>query len=256
MEAVAADEVFLFEGFRLDLQSGGLFRVDENGHLVAVTIGSRALQILVLLVMRHGGLVSKDEIMTAVWPGIVVEDSNLPTQISALRRAIDWGRSHGSCIQTVSGRGYRFIAEVHRLSAQNPSDASACGDATGSPVAETSHSAPVVPERGLTGGLPATMVSDGEQGKNRIPELRCPVYNRCRRSAPAFALCPSRRGLVPRSCRDPRPSNRRGHRGSARPRPRRMVGLVDNDTRFGRQFGPGTAGRAAPVDGRAAVRQP
>jgi hypothetical protein len=83
MEAVAADEVFLFEGFRLDLQSGGLFRVDENGDLVAVTIGSRALQILVLLVMRHGGLVSKDEIMTAVWPGIVVEDSNLPTQISA-----------------------------------------------------------------------------------------------------------------------------------------------------------------------------
>ena len=93
MEAVAADEVFLFEGFRLDLQSGGLFQVDENGHLVAVTIGSRALQILVLLVMRHGGLVSKNEIVTAVWPGIVVEDSNLPTQISALRRAIDRGKS-------------------------------------------------------------------------------------------------------------------------------------------------------------------
>jgi TolB-like protein/DNA-binding winged helix-turn-helix (wHTH) protein/tetratricopeptide (TPR) repeat protein len=170
MEAVAADEVFLFEGFRLDRQSGGLFRADENGDLVAVTIGSRALQTLVLLVMRHGGLVSKDEIMTAVWPGIVVEDSNLPTQILALRRALDRGRSHGSCIQTVSGRGYRFIAEVHRLPAQNPSDASACGDATGSPVAETSHSAPVVPEQGLTGGLPATMVSDGEQGKNRIPD--------------------------------------------------------------------------------------
>ncbi|HMD64344.1 MAG TPA: winged helix-turn-helix domain-containing tetratricopeptide repeat protein [Stellaceae bacterium] len=170
MEAVAADEVFLFEGFRLDLQSGDLFRVDENGDLVAVTIGSRALQILVLLVMRHGGLVSKDEIMTAVWPGMVVEDSNLPTQISALRRALDRGRSPGSCIQTVSGRGYRFIAKVHRLPAQNPSDASACGDATGSPVAESSHSAPVVPERGLSGGLPPTMVSDGEQGKNRIPD--------------------------------------------------------------------------------------
>jgi TolB-like protein/Flp pilus assembly protein TadD len=40
----------------------------------------------------------------------------------------------------------------------------------GSPVAETSHSAPVVPERGLIGGLPATTVSDGEQGKNRIPD--------------------------------------------------------------------------------------
>src|SRR5271166_2113045 len=117
MEAVAADEVFLFEGFRLDLQSGDLFRVDENGDLVAVTIGSRALQILVLLVMRHGGLVSKDEIMTAVWPGMVVEDSNLPTQILALRRVLDRGRSNGSCIQTVSGRGYRFAARVTRCGA-------------------------------------------------------------------------------------------------------------------------------------------
>jgi adenylate cyclase len=200
MEAVAADEVFLFEGFRLDLQSRGLFRVDENGHLVAVTIGSRALQILVLLVMRHGGLVSKDEIMTAVWPGIVVEDSNLPTQISALRRALDRGRSHGSCIQTVSGRGYRFIAEVHRLPAQNPSDASACGDATGSPVAETSHSAPVVPERGLTGSLPATMVSDGEQGKNRIPDpaalFTIDAGVRRRRLRFALRVAASSRGLA------------------------------------------------------------
>jgi DNA-binding winged helix-turn-helix (wHTH) protein len=200
MEAVAADEVFLFEGFRLDLQSRGLFRVDENGHLVAVTIGSRALQILVLLVMRHGGLVSKDEIMTAVWPGVVVEDSNLPTQISALRRALDRGRSHESCIQTVSGRGYRFIAEVHRLPAQNPSDASACGDATGSPVAETSHSAPVVPERGLTGGLPATMVSDGEQGKNRIPDpaalFTIDAGVRRRRLRFALRVAASSRGLA------------------------------------------------------------
>jgi adenylate cyclase len=170
MEAVAADEVFLFEGYRLDQQAGGLFRASENGVPVPVAIGSRALDLLTLLVRRHGDLVSKDEIMTAVWPEMIVEDSNLPTQISALRRVLDSGRSNGSCIQTVSGRGYRFIAEVHRLPAQNPSDASACGDATGSPVAETSHSASVVPERGLIGGLPATMVSDGEQGKNRIPD--------------------------------------------------------------------------------------
>ena len=50
--------------------------------------------------------------MTAVWPGMIVEDSNLPTQISALRRVLDNGRSNGSCIQTVAGRGYRFVAVV------------------------------------------------------------------------------------------------------------------------------------------------
>jgi TolB-like protein/DNA-binding winged helix-turn-helix (wHTH) protein/Tfp pilus assembly protein PilF len=112
MDALAVMEIFLFEDFRLDRRAGGLFRADENGVLVPVAIGSRALDLLTLLVRRHGDLVSKDEIMAAVWPEIIVEDSNLPTQISALRRVLDIGRSNGSCIQTVAGRGYRFVAAV------------------------------------------------------------------------------------------------------------------------------------------------
>jgi len=109
-----AEDIFLFEGFRLDPQAGGLFRADENSVLVPVAIGSRAIDLLIFLVKRHGVLVSKDEIMTAVWPGMIVEDSNLPTQISALRRVLDQERSNGSCIQTVAGRGYRFVAAVTR----------------------------------------------------------------------------------------------------------------------------------------------
>jgi TolB-like protein/DNA-binding winged helix-turn-helix (wHTH) protein/Tfp pilus assembly protein PilF len=113
-----AEDVFLFEGFRLDRRAGGLFRADENGVLVAVAIGARALDLLILLVRRHGDLVSKDEIMTAVWPSMIVEDSNLPTQISALRRVLDQERSNGSCIQTVVGRGYRFVAAVTHAAAE------------------------------------------------------------------------------------------------------------------------------------------
>src|SRR5215813_6009624 len=112
MDALTADEIFLFEGFRLDRRAGGLFRAGENGVLVPVPLGSRALDLLILLVRRQGDLLSKDEIMTAIWPGIVVEDSNLPTQISTLRRVLDVGRSNESCIQTVAGRGYRFVAAV------------------------------------------------------------------------------------------------------------------------------------------------
>jgi DNA-binding winged helix-turn-helix (wHTH) protein len=112
MHGPAGAEIFLFEGFRLDQRAGGLFRAGENGVLAPVTIGSRALDLLTLLVKRHGDLVSKDEIMTAVWPEMIVEDSNLPTQISALRRVLDRGRSNGSFIQTVAGRGYRFVAAV------------------------------------------------------------------------------------------------------------------------------------------------
>ena len=75
-------------------------------------IGSRALEVLHTLVERSGELVSRDEILDAVWPGTVVEGSNLPVQIAALRRVLDRGRADGSCIQTVPGRGYRFVPPV------------------------------------------------------------------------------------------------------------------------------------------------
>jgi DNA-binding winged helix-turn-helix (wHTH) protein len=112
MEALASSEVFLFENFRLDRRGGGLFRRDDNGAFAPVAIGSRGLDILGVLLARAGEVVSKDEIIAAVWPGTVVEDSNLTVQISALRRVLDQDRAQGSCIQTVPGRGYRFVAEI------------------------------------------------------------------------------------------------------------------------------------------------
>jgi DNA-binding winged helix-turn-helix (wHTH) protein len=76
---------------------------------VPVPIGTRALDVLRVLIGADGELVAKDEVIGAVWPGIVVEDNNLTVQMSALRRVLDEGRAEGSCIQTVAGRGYRFV---------------------------------------------------------------------------------------------------------------------------------------------------
>ena len=104
--------VFLFEDFRLDRHGGGLFRRDDDGAFTAVAIGSRGLDILGVLIDRAGEVVSKDEIIAAVWSGTVVEDSNLTVQISALRRALEHGRPNRRCIRTVPGRGYRFAAPV------------------------------------------------------------------------------------------------------------------------------------------------
>ena len=50
--------------------------------------------------------------MDAVWRGVIVEEANLTVQIAALRRILDRGRKADSCIRTVSGRGYRFVAPV------------------------------------------------------------------------------------------------------------------------------------------------
>jgi adenylate cyclase len=113
MEARATSETFLFGGFRLERR--GLFRRDEREVFVPVAIGSRALDVLRVLVTAQGDLVAKDEIMAAVWPGTVVEDNNLTVQISTLRRILDQNRADGNCIQTVAGRGYRFVAPVTRV---------------------------------------------------------------------------------------------------------------------------------------------
>jgi TolB-like protein len=114
MDALVTVDVFLFEAFRFDRRAGGLFRRGESGVLVPVAIGPRALAVLSILIARQGDLVSKEEIMQAVWPGTVVEDNNLTVQISALRRVLDQGREEGSCIQTIAGRGYRFVGTVTR----------------------------------------------------------------------------------------------------------------------------------------------
>src|SRR6516225_8961648 len=107
METLAVGETFLFECFGLDRR--GLSQRDERGVFAPVAIGSRALDVLGVLVGADGDVVSKDQIMAAVWPGTVVEDNNLTVQIAALRRILDRGRADGSCIQTIAGRGYRFV---------------------------------------------------------------------------------------------------------------------------------------------------
>jgi TolB-like protein len=104
-----------FEGFRLDRR--GLFRLDQAGVAAPVAISPRALDLLSFLVRHNGELVSKDQIMQAVWPGTVVGEGNLTVQISALRRILDRNRKQGSCIQTIAGRGYRFVAPTQQTEA-------------------------------------------------------------------------------------------------------------------------------------------
>ena len=115
MDAASPPDIYLFNDFRFDRRGGGLFRCAEAGGPVPVSLGSRALDVLRVLIERHGDLVAKDELMAAVWPNTVVEEANLTVQISTLRRVLDEGRSGASCIQTAPGRGYRFVAAVTRL---------------------------------------------------------------------------------------------------------------------------------------------
>ena len=93
-----------FGRFRLDMDQRQLTR---DG--AVVPLGGRALDVLCALVAAKGDIVSKDELMAQVWPGLVVEENNIQVHISALRKALDEGTSGQSHLVTVTGRGYRFV---------------------------------------------------------------------------------------------------------------------------------------------------
>ena len=74
---------------------------------VPASVGARAFDLLVALIERRDRVVSKEELLDAVWPGLVVEENNLTVQISALRKVLG-----ARAIATVTGRGYRFVATL------------------------------------------------------------------------------------------------------------------------------------------------
>ena len=69
-----------------------------------VDVGSRAFDMLVMLVERDGHLVTKDELLERVSPKVIVEENTLQAQVSALRKILGL-----EAIATISRRGYRLL---------------------------------------------------------------------------------------------------------------------------------------------------
>jgi predicted ATPase/DNA-binding winged helix-turn-helix (wHTH) protein len=77
-----------------------------------IQLGSRAFDILCLLIDRAGEVVSKSDLMTKAWPGLTVDESSLRFHITQLRRALGVERGGESFVVNVPGRGYCFVAPV------------------------------------------------------------------------------------------------------------------------------------------------
>lgn len=102
--------VYEFGRFRLDADDRVLTSGDRVVHLT-----EKVFNLLLLLVQRSGHLVTKEELMEQVWPDSVVEENNLTVSMSALRKALGEIQEGGQYIETVSKRGYRFVAEVRAI---------------------------------------------------------------------------------------------------------------------------------------------
>ncbi len=93
-----------FGRFRLDLSQRQLAR---DG--VPIPLNSRAFDILCALVVAKGEVVTKDELMSRVWSGLVVDENTIRVHVSALRKALDEGPGGQTHLLTVPGRGYRLV---------------------------------------------------------------------------------------------------------------------------------------------------
>lgn len=94
-------------------------RLERQGELVP--LNSRATELLLLLLRRAGELVTKDDLLSAVWGDRIVAENNLTVHMAALRRALRDGGDAESHIRTEHGRGYRLITPVDVTQAERES---------------------------------------------------------------------------------------------------------------------------------------
>src|SRR5215470_12373151 len=102
--------MFQFEGFTLDVACSSL-RAGNR----AVALRPKSFEVLRYLVENADRLVTKEELMKAIWPNVVVTDESLSHCVSEVRQAL--GDSNQTIIATMPRRGYRFTAPVFRLAA-------------------------------------------------------------------------------------------------------------------------------------------
>src|ERR1041384_2546014 len=98
-----------FDRFTVDAQQRLLFAAGES---TPVDLPPRAFDALLYLVERPGELLTKKELMKALWPGVVVEENSLNQVISLVRKVLGEKPSEHRFIVTAPGRGYRFVAAV------------------------------------------------------------------------------------------------------------------------------------------------
>lgn len=108
-----ARNTFCFGRFRLDALERTLTKDS-----VPVRLGSRAFDLLLVLLERAGETVNRDTLFDLVWPDVFVSKVNLRVHISALRKVLGDERDSKRFVITVAGRGYRFIAPISRLQLQ------------------------------------------------------------------------------------------------------------------------------------------
>ena len=115
-----------------------------------VRLEPKAMELLVVLASRPGEVVSREELLSAVWPGVVVGDEALSQVVTKLRKALGDDVRAPTYIETISKRGYRLIAAVTPL-----------GGVPAAEMAAAVPGKPRLPERAVLIGLLVALLAGG-----------------------------------------------------------------------------------------------
>jgi TolB-like protein len=115
---------FLFEDCVLDTDRREFTRGSEP-----VAIGPQVFDLLLYLVENRAHVVSKDDVLDAVWAGRIVSESTLTSHINAVRKAIGDSGGEQRLLRTIARKGFRFVGEVREIRAQDGASPSATGTA-------------------------------------------------------------------------------------------------------------------------------
>ena len=126
------DPLYRFGGFIADPAVGRLYYGTEE-----VPLTPKSFSVLIVLAVANGQLISKEELFRQVWPDTFVEANNLSRNISMVRKALHERDADHEYIGTITGRGYRFLADVTRMSRGELSELPPAGQAPSTP--STTH---------------------------------------------------------------------------------------------------------------------
>src|SRR5215831_12680583 len=141
--------MFQFEGYTLDIARNALRAADRE-----IALRRKSFELLRYLVENPDRLVTKEELLKAIWPDVVVTDESLTHCVSEVRQAI--GDSRQTIIVTVPRRGYRFTSPVVRVAMP--------GTAGVSPASIRAGETPAVPGRVGAAPSPSPLVGEGRGG--------------------------------------------------------------------------------------------
>ena len=110
----------VFAPFRLDTVNQCVWRLGDTGREERILLAPKAFAVLAYLVEHAGRLVTHDELLEAVWPGSVVEPQAVKKHVLRVRGALGDRPKNSRFIETVTKRGYRFIAPVSEAVASSP----------------------------------------------------------------------------------------------------------------------------------------